>query len=100
MGGFMSIAPFIIVAAVMYMLLIRPQAKQQKKHQSFVGSLKKGDDVITQGGIIGRVWMVEDRVVTVDVGGGTKIRVLKANISGNWVEKADEPQAEKVEAKK
>jgi preprotein translocase subunit YajC len=88
--------PLAAIAVVFYFLMIRPQQKQQKKHQAFVGGLKKGDDVVTQSGILGKVASVEDRTVTLDVGAGTKIRILKAQVAGQWIEK---PAAE-AEAKK
>jgi preprotein translocase subunit YajC len=79
--------PLVLMGAVFYFLLIRPQQKQAKEHQKLLGGLKKGDEVVTQGGMIGAVVQVEDRTVTLDVGGGTKVRVLKANVVGPWVEK-------------
>jgi preprotein translocase subunit YajC len=94
----MAFLPFIAIAVVFYFVFFRPQAKQQKQHQSFLGGLKKGDEVVTQGGIVGRVAAVEDRTVQLDVGGGSKLRVLKAQIVGQWVEKPAEPL--KAEAKK
>jgi preprotein translocase subunit YajC len=90
--------PFIAIALVFYLVFFRPQAKQAKQHQSFLGGLKKGDEVVTQGGIVGTVVLVEDRTVTVDVGGGTKLRVVKNQISGQW--KPVETQPVKAEAKK
>jgi preprotein translocase subunit YajC len=84
--------PFILIAVVFYFVFFRPQARQAKQHQSFVGGLKKGDEVLTQGGIIGTVIMVEDRTVTLDVGSGTKVRVVKTQVSGAW--KPVEPKAE------
>ena len=88
----------LAIAAVFYFIMIRPQQKQAKQHQSFLGALKKGDEVVTQGGIVGTVFLVEDRTVTVDVGGGTKIRVVKNQIAGQW--KAVEKEPVKAEAKK
>jgi preprotein translocase subunit YajC len=84
--------PFILIAFVFYFIFFRPQQRQQKQHQAFLGALKKGDEVVTQGGIIGTVHLVEDRVVTIDVGGGNKIRVIKNQVAGGW--KATEAQAE------
>ena len=81
LGGFM---PIILIGLVFYFLMIRPQSKQAKQHQAFIGALKKGDEVVTQGGIIGTVVAVEDRTVTVDAGGGTKLRILKTQVSGQW----------------
>jgi preprotein translocase subunit YajC len=94
----MTFIPFIAIAVVFYLLFFRPQQKQAKKHQAFLTALKKGDEVVTQSGIIGRVASVEDRVVTLDIGGGTKIRVLKAQVGGAWSETP--PEASKAEAKK
>ncbi len=86
----------LAIAAVFYFLMIRPQQKQAKQHTAFVTSLKKGDEVVTQAGIIGIVQAVEDRTVTLDVGSGTKLRVIKNQIAGQW--KATEAAA--TEAKK
>jgi preprotein translocase subunit YajC len=93
-----SFLPFILIAVVFYFVFFRPQQKQAKQHQTFLGALKKGDEVLTQGGIVGTVHLVEDRTVTIDVGGGTKLRILKAQVAGPW--KAVEAQPTKVEAKK
>jgi preprotein translocase subunit YajC len=98
-GGIMQLLPFILIPLVIYFVLIRPQQKQAKTQQTFLGALKKGDEVVTQSGILGIVHLVEDRTVTLDVGGGTKLRVVKAQVAGPW--KAVEPQpVTKVEAKK
>ncbi len=88
----------VAIGAVFYFIIFRPQQKQAKQHQSFIGGLKKGDEVVTQGGIVGTVVLVEDRTVTVDVGGGTKIRIVKNQIAGQW--KPVETQPSKAEAKK
>jgi preprotein translocase subunit YajC len=95
-------SPLVMIAlmfVIFYLVVFRPQSKQRKQHDSFVGNLKKGDEVVTQSGIIGRIHEVEGRTVTLDVGGGTKIRLLKAQIASSWSER---PAAEgaKAEAKK
>jgi preprotein translocase subunit YajC len=87
--------PFLAIAAVFYFIFLRPQQKQQKQHQVFLQSLKKGDEVVTSGGVIGEVFAVEDRVVTLNVGGGNKLRVLKANVAGQWKEATAAAAAEK-----
>jgi preprotein translocase subunit YajC len=97
-GGtsFMQLVPFLAIAVVFYFIFFRPQQKQQKQHQGFLQGLKKGDAVVTQGGIIAEVTAVEDKVVTLNVGGGTKLRVLKAQVVGQWKEpSAPEPKPEK-----
>ncbi len=76
--------PFILIALVFYFVFFRPQQKQAKQHQALVTSLKKGDEVVTQAGIIGVVQSVDDRTVTIDVGSGTKLRVVKNQVAGQW----------------
>jgi preprotein translocase subunit YajC len=98
-GPLNGIVLFAGMIAIFYFVLWRPQAKERKKTQQFIAELKKGDEVITQGGIVGTVMLVEDRTVTVDVGSGTKMRVLKSYVAGPW--KQVEPQQPvKAEAKK
>lgn len=83
--------PFVLIAVVFYFVFFRPQQKQAKQHQAFLTGLQKGTEVVTQGGLIGTVVLVEDRTVTIDVGGGTKVRVLKGNVQGAWQEKPAAP---------
>ena len=87
----------IVIFGIFYFLVIRPQSKHAKQHQGFVAQLKKGDEVATQGGIIGTVHAVEDKLVVLDVGGGTRLRILKPQIAGAWkdgVVSSDAPKAE------
>jgi preprotein translocase subunit YajC len=98
-SAFGMFLPMILIFVVFYFVFFRPQAKQQKQHQSFLQALKKGDDVVTNGGIVGRVFQVEDRTVTIDVGGGTKLRVLKNQIATAWSEQVATVDA-KAEGKK
>jgi preprotein translocase subunit YajC len=98
-GGFLG-SPLImlgLIGFVFYFVIFRPQAKQAKEHKRFVDELKKGDEVLTQGGMIGVIHAVDDRTITLDVGGGTKVRVVKAQVAGPW--KPVEAQA-KTEARK
>lgn len=88
--------PFILIAVVFYFVFFRPQQKQAKQHTAFVASLKKGDEVVTQSGIVGTIHAVDDRTVTLDVGSGTKLRIIKNQVAGQW--KAAEAPA--TEAKK
>jgi len=83
--------PFVLIAVVFYFVFFRPQQKQAKEHQGFLAGLAKGTEVVTQGGLLGTVVLVEDRTVTIDLGGGTKVRVLKANVVGAWQEKVAVP---------
>jgi preprotein translocase subunit YajC len=90
-GALSQIVPFIFIAILFYFIFFRPQQKQQKEHQAFLAGMQKGTEVVTQGGLIGTVVLVEDRTVTLDVGGGNKVRVLKVNVLGAWQEKPAAP---------
>lgn len=91
--------PLIAMIAIFYLLVWRPQARERKRLSEWISGMKKGDEVVTQSGIIGTVYLVEDRVVTLDVGGGTKLRVLKSQVVSAW--KQGEPAAPaKAEARK
>lgn len=81
-SGLISIIPFILIFVIMYFLLIRPQQKKMKEHQAMVGALRRGDQVVTQGGIIGKVVKVkEDGEAEVEIAEGVKVRVLKTTIA-------------------
>lgn len=77
-----QLVPFLIIFLIFYMLLIRPQAKRQKEHAAMLNALKKGDEVLTQGGIFGVVVGTKDDVVVLKVAEDTKIEVLKQSITG------------------
>ena len=74
--------PLILIFAIMYFLLIRPQQKKVKEHQAMVAALRRGDQVVTQGGIIGKVVKVkEDGEVEVEIADGVKVRVVQSTIA-------------------
>jgi preprotein translocase subunit YajC len=83
-GGFdfRSLIPFALMAVVMYLLLIRPQQKKMKQHQELVSNVRRGDRVVTAGGLIGRIHKVgaEDEVV-LELEDGVRARLLKSSIS-------------------
>src|SRR3978361_1059096 len=81
-GGIMQIAPLILIFGVFYLLVIRPQSKKAKVHQQMLSELKKGDDVITQGGIIGRITGIKDDEVTLQVQEGVRLRILRSAVTG------------------
>ena len=92
-GAFGSFIPLILIFAIMYFLLIRPQQKKVKEHQKMVEALRRGDQVITQGGIIGKVTKVkEDGEIEVEIATGVKVRVIKSTIA--QVVSKTEPAAE------
>ncbi|UOA26787.1 preprotein translocase subunit YajC [Pseudosulfitobacter sp. DSM 107133] len=74
--------PLILIFGIMYFLLIRPQQKKVKEHQAMVQALRRGDQVVTQGGIIGKVVKVkEDNELEIEVADGVKIRVVQSTIA-------------------
>ncbi|MDD7971280.1 preprotein translocase subunit YajC [Roseinatronobacter alkalisoli] len=81
-GGLISIIPFVLIFVIMYFLLIRPQQKKMKDHRAMVESLRRGDQVVTQGGLIGKVTKVkEDGELEVEIADGVKVRVVKQTIA-------------------
>ncbi|PCJ74171.1 MAG: preprotein translocase subunit YajC [Rhodobacteraceae bacterium] len=79
LGGFV---PIILIFAIMYFLMIRPQQKKMKDHRNMVEALRKGDQIVTQGGIIGKVIKVkEDGEVEVEIAKEVKVRILKHTIT-------------------
>lgn len=69
-GGLMGLLPIILMFVVLWFLMIRPQMKKAKEHQKMVGELAKGDEVVTQGGIVGRITKVGENYITVEVAEG------------------------------
>ncbi|MEW2913401.1 MULTISPECIES: preprotein translocase subunit YajC [Leisingera] len=81
-GAVAQFLPLILIFAIMYFLLIRPQQKKMKQHQAMVDGLRRGDQVVTQGGVIGKVAKVkEDGEIEVEIADGVKVRVVKATIA-------------------
>lgn len=81
-GGFASFVPLILIFVVFYFLLIRPQQKKAKQHQQYLSNLKKGDKVITGGGVHGQITGLTDTVVTLEIAENVRIKVNRASIMG------------------
>jgi preprotein translocase subunit YajC len=82
MGGvFMQMLPLILILVVFYFLLIRPQQKRHKEHQSMLSKLATGDEVVTGGGLLGRVTEVGDIFVSVEIADGVRIKVQRQQIT-------------------
>lgn len=80
-AGLGSLIPIVLIFAIMYFLMIRPQQKKMKQHQEMVSALKRGDQVITQGGVKGKIIKVgEDNEVQVEIAEGVRIRVVQSTI--------------------
>ena len=77
-----SFLPLVLIFVIMYFLLIRPQQKKQKQHRTMVEALRRGDQVLTQGGIMGKVSKIgEDGIVEVEIAEGVKVKVVKSTIA-------------------
>ncbi|NBC34755.1 MAG: preprotein translocase subunit YajC [Alphaproteobacteria bacterium] len=75
-----SLLPLILIFVVFYFLLIRPQQKRMKEHKEMLGALRRGDRVVTGGGIIGQVVKVADDEATVEIGEGMRVKVVRSTI--------------------
>ncbi len=80
-GNLGSFVPMILIFVVFYFLLIRPQQKKARQQQDFLGALKKGDEVVTSGGIYGKITGLTDTVVTLEIADGLRIKVSRSAIS-------------------
>ena len=79
-GGFMQLLPMILMFVVLWFLMIRPQMKKAKEHKALLAGLAKGDEVVTQGGIVGKVTKVGENYVSVEIAEGTEVVVQKPSI--------------------
>ena len=81
-SAFAQFVPLILIFVIMYLLLIRPQQKKVKEHKAMVEALRRGDQVVTQGGIIGQVSKVkEDGEIELEIAEGVKVRLVKATVA-------------------
>lgn len=81
--AWVSFVPFVLIFLVMYFLMIRPQKKRMEEEQAFINKLSHGDEVYTKSGILGKITGIADKVVTIELEGGTKMKVLKSHIGGS-----------------
>lgn len=80
-GGLMGFLPIILMFVVLYFLMIRPQMKRQKEQKAMIDAIAKGDEVVTAGGIVGKVTKVADAYITLEVAEGTEIVMQKASVT-------------------
>jgi preprotein translocase subunit YajC len=76
-----GILPWLLIFVIFYMLMIRPQQKRMKEHQAAIAAVKTGDDVVTAGGIRGRVTKVADDEAEVEIAKGVRVRIVKSTLS-------------------
>jgi preprotein translocase subunit YajC len=75
------IVPTMLIIGIMYFVMIRPQQKRVKEHQAMVAAIRRGDTVVTSGGIIGKVTKVEEQELQVEIAEGVRVRLLKGTVS-------------------
>ena len=78
----LSFLPIILIFVIFYFLLIRPQQKQKKEHQNLLSNLKEGDNVLTSGGIYGRITGIKDDRITVEISDKVRVKVNRGHIAG------------------
>lgn len=79
---FISLLPFILIFVIMYFLLIRPQRQQMKRRQEMIAAIRRGDTVVTGGGLVGKVTrVIDDNELEIDLGGGTKVTSIRGMIA-------------------
>jgi preprotein translocase subunit YajC len=87
------IIPMVAIVGIFYFLVIRPQSKKQKEHQQMLTELKKGDEVVTSGGIIGKISGMTDTELTLQVQEGVRLRVTRASVTGRYGAAAAKPES-------
>ena len=93
-GGFSAFIPLILMFVIFYFLLIRPQQKKTKEHREMISNLKKGDRIVTGGGIHGRITGVSDATLTVEIADKVRVKVARGNVAA-LLQPSSQPQAEK-----
>src|SRR5215831_6965059 len=86
--------PIVAIFAIMYFLVLRPQSKKAKEHSKMLSELKKGEDVVTQGGIIGKITGMTDGELVLQVQEGVRLRVLRSAVQGKYTPAAEKPKSE------
>ncbi len=74
-SSLMSFLPLILMFVVLYFLMIRPQMKRAKEHKAMIGALNKGDEVVTAGGVVGKITHIDEAYITIDAGSDTPVNI-------------------------
>ena len=90
------ITMMILMFAVFYFILIRPQVKRQREHQAMLSKLDKGDTIITKGGLVGKISGVSDAVLTIELQEKVRVRVLRTHVEGKYQPGAGSAQDKKA----
>ena len=93
-GGFSGFIPLILMFVIFYFLLIRPQQKKTKEHREMIANLKKGDRIITSGGLHGRITGLDESTLTVEIADKVRVKVARGNVGARVQATAVREQAE------
>lgn len=80
-GGLLGMLPLLLIMVLFYFMLIRPQTKRAKEHKNMVEALSKGDEVVTNGGLLGRVNEVGESFINVEIANGVEVKVQKQSVA-------------------
>lgn len=80
-GSFLGLLPMVLIFVIFYLLLIRPQQKRAKQHKLMVAELAKGDEVVTNGGVLGKITAADDNFVTVEIADGVRVNVQRMAVA-------------------
>jgi len=97
-AGFASFIPLVLMFVIFYFLLIRPQQKRSKEHRALIANLKKGDRIVTTGGLHGRVTGLDETTLTVEIADKVRVKISRGNVAG-VVQSAPPASAETKEIK-
>lgn len=91
-GGFAAMVPLLLMFAIFYFLLIRPQQKKQKKQRELLGALKRGDTVVTVGGLHGKITGLTEKVITLEIAEKIRVKVGRSFIAGMASQETEPPK--------
>lgn len=98
-GGFGGLIPIILMFVIFYFLLIRPQQKRNKEHKEMIANLKKGDRIITSGGLYGRITGLDEIALTVEIADKVRVKIGRGNVAALAQSAAPAPPAKKEKDK-
>lgn len=98
-GGFGGLIPIILMFVIFYFLLIRPQQKRNKEHKEMIANLKKGDRIITSGGLYGRITGLDETALTVEIADKVRVKIGRGNVAALAQSAAPAPPAKKEKDK-
>ncbi len=99
-GGFAAFVPLILMFVIFYFLLIRPQQKKAKEHQNMVNNLKKGDRIVTSGGIYGTIASLDETTLSIEIAEKVKIKINRGNVGTLLQANVSPPAKKEKKAKK